>query len=143
MLFRSSGTFGFTHLMDLSPQEVMFSATGSFMEQVLFSMVRWEQKFINEVVDFTTETIDNDPEYSYLERGKVRAVTRMLLVPTKSETQIFQRRFATGPSHAPFEALVVPYQDRSISNARLIHSAYSYIPRTRAPPVCYVCFHTI
>ncbi|KAI9080715.1 hypothetical protein K1719_037228 [Acacia pycnantha] len=137
--FIKSGTFGFTHLMDFSPQEVMFSATGSFVEQVLFSMVRWERKFINEVVDFTMETIDNDPEYSYLERGKVRAVTRMLLVPTKSETQIFQRRFATGPSHAPFEALVVPYQDRIISNARLIHSAYTYIPRSRAPPIVAHC----
>ncbi|KAI9111492.1 hypothetical protein K1719_017182 [Acacia pycnantha] len=137
--FIKSGTFGFARLMDLSPQEVMFSATGSFMEQVLFSMVRWEQKFINKVVDLTTETIDNDPESCYLERGKVRAVTRMLLVPTKSEAKIFQRRFATGPSHAPFEALVVPYQDRSISNARLIHSVYSYIPRTRAPPIVAHC----
>ncbi|XP_028772802.1 chromatin-remodeling ATPase INO80-like [Neltuma alba] len=137
--FMKSGTFGFTHLMDLSPQEVMFSATGSFMEQVLFSIVRWEQKFINEVVDFVTETVDNDPEYGYLEAGKVRAVSRMLLVPTKSETKIFQRRFATGPSHAPFEALVVTYEDRIISNARLIHSAYTYIPRTRAPPIVAHC----
>ncbi|XP_054814872.1 chromatin-remodeling ATPase INO80 isoform X2 [Prosopis cineraria] len=134
-----SGTFGFARLMDLSPQEVMFSATGSFMEQVLYSMVRWERKFINEVVDFVAEALDNDPESGYLERGKVRAVMRMLLVPTKSETNIFQRRFATGPSHAPFEALVVPYQDRILSNARLIHSAYTYIPRTRAPPIVAHC----
>lgn len=138
--FVKSGTYGFAHLMGLSPQEVMFSASGSFMEQVLFSMVKWEQKFMNDVVDFVMETIDQDPQYSCLERGKVRAVTRMLLVPTKSEMEIFHRKFATGPSHAPFEALVVPYQDRIISNARIIHSAYTYIPRARAPPVCYVSF---
>ncbi|KAF7819056.1 chromatin-remodeling ATPase INO80-like isoform X1 [Senna tora] len=134
-----SGTFGFTHLMDLSPQEVTFLATGSFMERLLFSMVKWEQKFINEVVDFLSETLDNDPECSYLEKGKVRAVTRMLLVPTRSETKIFQRKFATGPSHAPFEALIVPCQDRILSNARLLHSAYTYIPRTRAPPIGAHC----
>lgn len=133
-----SGTFGFTHLMDMSPQEVTFLATGSFMEQLLFSMVKWEQNFVSEVADLVTETIDDDPECSYLEKGKVRAVIRMLLVPTRSETKIFQRKFATGPSHAPFEALVVPYQDRILSNARLLHSAYSYIPRTRAPPVCFI-----
>lgn len=133
-----SGTFGFTHLMDLCPQEVTFLATGSFMERLLFSMVRWEQKFINEAVDFLTDTLDNDPECSHLDKGKVRAVTRMLLVPTRSETKIFQRSFATGPSYAPFEALVVPCQDRILSNARLLHSAYTYIPRARAPPVCYV-----
>lgn len=133
-----SGIFGFTHLMDLSPQEVTFLATGSFMEQLLFSMMRWEQKFINEVVDFLTETIDDDLECSYLEKGKVRAVTQMLLVPSRSETLFLQKRLPTGPSHSPFEALVVPHQDRIISNARLLHSAYTYIPQSRAPPVCYV-----
>jgi DNA helicase INO80 len=133
-----SGTFGFTHLMDLSPQEVTFLVTGSFMERLLFSMMRWEQKFINEVVEFLTETIDDDLECSNLEKGKVRTVTRMLLVPSRSETKFLQNRLPTGPSHAPFEALVVPHQERVLSNARLLHSAYTYIPQSRAPPVCYV-----
>jgi DNA helicase INO80 len=133
-----SGTFGFTHLMDLSPQEVTFLVTGFFMERLLFSMMRWEQKFINEVVEFLTETIDDDLECSYLEKGKVRTVARMLLVPSRSETKFLQNRLPTGPSHAPFEALVVPHQERVLSNARLLHSAYTYIPQSRAPPVCYV-----
>ncbi|KAL1312465.1 hypothetical protein HN51_039075 [Arachis hypogaea] len=136
----SSGGFGFTHMTDLSPQEVAFLANGSFMERLLFSMMRSDKKFIDEVVDFLVETIDDDdPECSNLEKGKVRAVTRMLLVPSKSETQFLQRRFPTGPSHAPFEALVVSDQDRLLSNARLLHSAYTYIPRSRAPPVGVHC----
>lgn len=133
-----SGTFGFTHLMDLSSQEVMFLATSSFMERLLFSMMRQDENFINEVVDFLSETIDDDPECSYLEKGKVRTVTRMLLVPSRSETKFLQKRLPTGPSYAPLEALVVPHQDRLLSNARLLHSAYSYIPQSRAPPVCHV-----
>ncbi|KAK2416854.1 DNA helicase INO80 protein [Trifolium repens] len=134
-----SGTFGFTHLMDLSPQEVTFLVTGSFMERLLFSMMRWEQKFINEVVEFLTETIDDDLECSYLEKGKVRTVTRMLLVPSRSETKFLLNRLPTGPSHAPFEALVVPHQERILSNARLLHSAYTYIPQSRAPPIGAHC----
>ncbi|KAL2659652.1 hypothetical protein AAZV13_03G100000 [Glycine max] len=134
-----SGNFGFTHMMNLSPHEVTFLATGSFMERLLFSMMRWEQKFIDEAVDFLMETIDDDPECSYLEKEKVRAVTRMLLVPSRSETQFLQKKWQTGPSHAPFEALVVPHQDRVLSNARLLHSAYTYIPQSRAPPIGAHC----
>ena len=131
-----SGNFGFTRLMDLSPQEVTFLATSSFMERLLFSMMRWEQKFLDEVVDFLIETTVGDPECSYLEKGKVRAVTRMLLLPSRSEAKFLERKFATGPSYAPFESLVISHQDRLLSNARLLHSAYTYIPPTRAPPVC-------
>ncbi|KAG4927837.1 hypothetical protein JHK85_054323 [Glycine max] len=138
-MYSKSGNFGFTHMMDLSPQEVTFLATGSFMERLLFSMMRWEQKFIDEAVDFLTETIDDDPECSYLEKEKVRAVTRMLLVPSRSETLVLQKKLQTGPSHAPFEALVVPHQDRVLSNARLLHSAYTYIPQSRAPPIGAHC----
>ena len=137
-MYVRSGSFGFTHLMDLSPQEVTFLANASFMEQLLFSMMRWEQKFIDEVVDFLMETIDDDPECSYLEKGKARTVTRMLLVPSRSETKFLQRRLPTGPSQAPFEALVVSHQDRLLSSARLLHAAYTYIPQSRAPPVCCV-----
>ncbi|XP_027188529.1 chromatin-remodeling ATPase INO80-like isoform X2 [Cicer arietinum] len=134
-----SGIFGFTHLMDLSPQEVTFLVTGSFMERLLFSMMRQGQKFINEVVNFLTETIDDDLECSYLEKGKVRTVTQMLLVPSRSETKFLQNRLPTGPSHTPIEALVVPHQERLLSNARLLHSAYTYIPQCRAPPIGAHC----
>lgn len=127
-----SGNFGFTHLMDLSPQEVAFLATGSFMERLLFSMIRWE----HEVGDFLKEYIVDDPECNFLGKGKVRAVIRMLLMPPRSETRFLKNKIATGPSHAPFEGLVISHQDRLLSNARLLHSAYTYIPPTRAPPVC-------
>ncbi|KHN45534.1 DNA helicase INO80 [Glycine soja] len=133
-----SGNFGFTHLMDLSPQEVAFMATGSFMERLLFSMMRWERKFLDEVLDFLIETTIGDPE-CYLEKGKVRAVSRMLLLPSRYETKFLQKKFATGPTNAPFEALMVSHQDRLSSNARLLHSAYTYIPPTRAPPICAHC----
>ncbi|KOM40548.1 hypothetical protein LR48_Vigan04g074600 [Vigna angularis] len=137
--YSTSGNLGFIHLMDLSPQEVMFLATASFVERLLFSITRWERKFIDEAVDFLTETIDDDPECSYLEKEKVRTVTRMLLVPTRSEAQFLQERLQTGPSHAPFEALIVPHEDRLLSNARLVHSAYTYIPQSRAPPIGLHC----
>ncbi|QCD96973.1 DNA helicase INO80 [Vigna unguiculata] len=137
--YSTSGNLGFTHLMDLSPQEVMFLATASFVERLLFSITRWERKFIDEAVNFLTETIDDDPECSYLGKEKVRTVTRMLLVPTKSEAQFLQERLQTGPSHAPFEALIVPHEDRLLSNARLVHSAYTYIPQSRAPPIGLHC----
>ncbi|XP_019444031.1 PREDICTED: DNA helicase INO80-like isoform X1 [Lupinus angustifolius] len=137
-MYVKSGNFGFTHLMDLSPQEFTFLATGSFMERLLFSMMRWEQNLLDEVVEFLTETID-DPECSHLEQGKVRTITRMLLTPPRSEIKLLQRKISTGPRYAPFEALVVSHRDRLLSNARLLHSAYTYIPRSRAPPIGAHC----
>lgn len=137
-LFVGSRTFGFTRLMDLSPSEVTFLATGSsFMERLLFSVPRWDRQFLDGISDSLMEAMDDDTECSYLERGKVRAVTRMLLMPSRSETNLLRSKCATGPGDAPFEALVVPHQDRILSNIRLLHSAYTFIPRTRAPPVCF------
>ncbi|KVH32027.1 Helicase, C-terminal [Cynara cardunculus var. scolymus] len=57
----------------------------------------------------------------------------MLLLPSKSETNVLRQRHATGPEDAPFETLVLPHPDRVISNVRLLHSAFSFIPKTRAP----------
>lgn len=135
-----SGTFGFTRLMDLSPSEVTFLARGYFMEKLLFSVMRWDRQFLDGVTDSLMEAMDDAPECSYLERGKVRAVTRMLLMPSRSETNLFRSKYATGPGDCPFEALVVPHQDRLLSNSRLLHSAYTFIPQTRAPPVCFPLF---
>lgn len=132
-----SRTFGFTRLMDLSPSEVTFLATNSFMERLLFSVMRWDQHFLDGLIESLTETMDDDPECSYLERGKVRAVARMLLMPSRSNTNLLRSKYATGPGDAPFEALVVPHEDRFLSNSRPLHSAYTYIPRVRAPPVCF------
>lgn len=132
-----SGTFGFTHLMDLSPAEVTFLANGSFLERLLFSIMRWDRQFLDGIVDFIMESIDDDPENGSLEQGKVRAVTRMLLMPSISQTNLLRRKLATGPGDAPYEALVIPQQERLQSNVGLLHSAYTFIPKTRAPPVFF------
>ncbi|KAK9289646.1 hypothetical protein L1049_007804 [Liquidambar formosana] len=135
----SSGTFGFTCLMDLSPAEVAFLATSSFMERLLFSIIRRDRQFLDGILDLLMEAVDNDLNCSYLEKGKVRAVTRMLLMPSRSETSLLRTKLATGPGHSPFEALVASYQDRILSNSRLLHSTYTFIPRTRAPPIDAHC----
>ncbi|GKU89799.1 hypothetical protein SLEP1_g3891 [Rubroshorea leprosula] len=134
-----SGTFGFTHLMDLSAAEVAFLATASFMERLLCSILRWDKQFLDGIFDSLMEVMDDDPNCNYLDGGTVRAVTRMLLMPSKAETNLLRTRFATGPGHSPFEALVVSHQDRLLSNTKLLHSTYTFIPRTRAPPIIAQC----
>ncbi|XWS66310.1 hypothetical protein CRYUN_Cryun05aG0188700 [Craigia yunnanensis] len=138
-LYVRSGTFGFSRLMDLSPVEVAFLGTGSFIERLLFSISRLDERFLNGTLDSPMEVLDDDFNSSYLEKGTVRAVTRMLLMPSKSEINSFRRRFAKGPGHDPFEALVVPHQDRLLSNTKLLHSTYTFIPRTRAPVITAQC----
>ncbi|XP_057983350.1 chromatin-remodeling ATPase INO80 [Malania oleifera] len=133
-----SGSFGFTRLMDLSPTEVSFLATGSFMERLLFSIVRWDDQFLDGILDSLLET-DEDLTCSHLEKGTVRAVARMLLMPSRSDVNLFRRNLATGPGHAPSEGLVVSHQDRLLSNIRVLHSAHAFIPRTRAPPINAHC----
>lgn len=134
-----SGSFGFTHLMDLCPAEVAFLGTSSFMERLMFSITRWDPQLVDGIIDSFMETMDDDHELNYLEDEKVRAVTRMLLMPSKSATNLLQRKFATGPGDAPFESLIVSHPDRLLSNVRLLHSAYTFIPQTRAPPVDAHC----
>ncbi|EYU20766.1 hypothetical protein ABFS82_11G010600 [Erythranthe guttata] len=131
---QQSGTFGFARFVDLSPAEVSFVATSSFMERLLFSVMRSEEMF-----DLLTESSDDDIECARIGKEKVRAVTRMLLLPSKSETDLLRRKLATGPSDAPFEALIVPHQDRLLCDVKLVHSVYSFIPRTRAPPINAHC----
>lgn len=135
-----SGTFGFTRLMDLSPSDVSFLGGSSFMEQLMFSLTRWDQQLLDQIMDFLMESVDDDPEYNYLGSGKVRAVTRMLLMPSRTVNSLVQSKFATGPDDAPFQALVVSHHDRLLSNIRLLHSAYTFIPQARAPPVCLIYF---
>ncbi|XP_065855452.1 chromatin-remodeling ATPase INO80 isoform X2 [Euphorbia lathyris] len=134
-----SGTFGFTRVMDLSPGEVAFLATGSWMERLLFSILRWDRQFLDGILDLLTEDIDDDPGYNDLERGKVRAISRMLLMPSRSERNMLRGGFATGPADAPFEALVTSHYSRLLSNVKLLHSTYTFIPRARAPPIGVHC----
>lgn len=131
-----SGTFGFTHLMDLSPAEVSFLANSSFMEKLLFSILRWDRQFLNGIIDLLMEGMDNELNDNLVEKGKVRAVARLLLIPSRSETNLLRRKFAMGVGYAPFEDLVVSHQERLLSNIKLLHATYSFIPHVRAPPVC-------
>ncbi|KAM7257338.1 hypothetical protein ACFE04_013079 [Oxalis oulophora] len=134
-----SGTFGFTHLMDLSPEEVYFLSTCSIMERVLFSILKWDRQFLDELLNSLTGTVDGDVNHNYIETGKVRAVTRMLLMPSKSEVNTIGRRFATRPGYDPLDPLVSDHEDRIISNAKLLHSTYTFIPRARAPAITAQC----
>lgn len=135
-----SGTFEFSRFIDLSPAEVSFLATGSLMERLLFSVMRSDRQYLDEILDLLLES-DDDNQYAHIGQEKVRAVTRMLLLPSKSEKNVLTRRLATGPTDAPFEALIIPYEDRIQSDIKLLHSIYSFIPRTRAPPVSTNLYH--
>lgn len=137
--FAGSETFGFAHLIDLSAAEIAFLATGSFMERVLFSIMNWDRKYLDGMLDMFMEAESDDSVCSQIGSDKVRAVTRMLLIPSKAETTLLRKRLATGPWDVPSEALVLSHQDRLLSNIKLLHSAYSFIPTTRAPPISAHC----
>ncbi|XP_051149034.1 chromatin-remodeling ATPase INO80 [Andrographis paniculata] len=132
---QQSEAFGFSRLIDLSPAEMSYLATSSFMERLLFSVLRSDRQFLDGILDMMLETDDSND----IGTEKVRAVTRMLLMPCKSQANLLQRSLATGPTGALFESLVMPYQDRILSNVKIIHSVYSFIPRTRAPPINVRC----
>lgn len=125
--------FGFSRFIDLSPPEISYVATSSFMERLLFSVLRSDGQFLDGILDQMLESDDD------IGKEKVRAVTRMLLMPSKMESNLLRRRLATGPVGAPFESLIMPYQDRILSNVNVINSVYSFIPRARAPPINIHC----
>lgn len=124
-----SGAFGFSRLMDLSPSEVGYLALCSVMERLLFSMLKWERQFLDEILDSFMEFMDDDLSGDNITRVKTRAVTRMLLMPSKVETSLLKGRF---------ESLTITHQDRLVSNIKLLHSAYTFIPKARAPPVWFL-----
>ncbi|KAI3779056.1 hypothetical protein L2E82_08510 [Cichorium intybus] len=121
--------------MDLSPAETVFIANASLMEKLLFSITKWDWHLLDEII----ESGADDIEYNNIEKEKVRAVTKVLLIPSKSETNILKRRLATGSTDDPFKALVLSHEDRVASNVRLLHSAFSFIPQIRAPPIDADC----
>lgn len=138
-----SETFGFTHLMDLSPAEVVFLANGSFMERLLFAMLRWDRQFLDGILDVFMEAMDGELNENHPDRGKVRAVTRLLLIPSRSETNLLRRKFTIGPGYDPCEDLVVSHQERLLSNIKLLNATYTFIPQAQAPPVCFHRCHLL
>ncbi|KAL3623744.1 putative DNA helicase ino80 [Castilleja foliolosa] len=138
--FQQDGTYAFSCFIGLSPAEVSFVATSSFMERLLFSVTRSDSQFLDGTSDLLLANDEDDTQCDRIGKEKVRAVTRMLLLPSKSEkTSLLRRRLATGPVDSPFEALVMPYHDRLLSHINLLHSVYSFIPTTRAPPINAHC----
>ncbi|KAG0487889.1 hypothetical protein HPP92_006700 [Vanilla planifolia] len=134
-----SGTFGFTRLINLSPAEVSFLANSFLLERLYFSVLRWDNQFRDALLNLFMDLDVDDIEYSGLEKGKVRAVARMLLLPAKSEGILLRRRFATCPDEDLFEPLVFSHQERLMSNIGLLRASYAYIPRTRAPLINVYC----
>ncbi|CAA0829860.1 DNA helicase INO80 [Striga hermonthica] len=134
-----SGTFGFSRFIDLSPSEVSFLANRTFMERILFSVMRSDLQFTDGILDLMMESEDVDIQCARIGKEKVRAVTRMLLLPSKSQSDLLRNRLPTGLTDAPFEALIMSYQDRLLSDVNLLHSIYSFIPTTRAPPINLHC----
>ncbi|MQL93422.1 hypothetical protein Taro_026064, partial [Colocasia esculenta] len=137
--FGESGAFGFSRLIDLSSAEVSFLAKASIIEKLLFSLLKGEKSFIDELLDVFLESEVGKIEHDNIAREKVRAVSKMLLLPSKSESSSLRRKLATGPGPAPYEALVNAHQDRLMSNVRLLHFTYAFIPKTRAPPITGQC----
>lgn len=131
-----SGAFGFSRLVDLSPSEVGYLALCSIMEKLLFSMLKWERQFLDEIlVDSLIEVMDDELIRDNIKKVQTRAVTRMLLMPSKVETNLLKGRLGAGPTHHSLESLVISHQDRLLSNIKLLHSTYTFIPKARAPPV--------
>ncbi|KAK9154787.1 hypothetical protein Sjap_002267 [Stephania japonica] len=135
----SSGAFGFARLMDLSAEEASFLSTGSFMERLLFSIITWNRQSLQESWDFLMESEDDDLQCDQIERWKIRAVTRMLLRPSRSESNFLRQKSMHCHGYPPLEPLVVSVQDRLINNVSLLQSTYAFIPRTRAPPIDALC----
>lgn len=131
----TSGAFGFLRLMDLSPSEVGYLALCSVMERLLFSMLKWERQFLDEILVDMEVMDDDDLSGDNIKRVQTRAVTRMLLMPSKVETNLLNNRLGAGPTRHSLESLVISHQDRLLSNIKLLHSAYTFIPKARAPPV--------
>ncbi|PWA92794.1 SNF2-related, N-terminal domain-containing protein [Artemisia annua] len=128
-----NGAFGFTRLINLSPAETSFVANSSLMERLLFSVA------LDGVMDLITESEYYEDKCHHIGKEKVRAITRMLLMPSKSKMDVLRRRLATGPTDAPYEGLVLSHEDRLASDVRLLHSAFTFIPPIRAPPIDADC----
>ncbi|KAK1318380.1 DNA helicase INO80 [Acorus calamus] len=138
-ILMKSGTFGFTRLMDLSAEEVTFLAKCSVLERMIYSIKMWDRPFLDEILEMFMES-EGDLQYCHqLDEGKVRAVTRMLLMPKRSESNLLRRKLVMCLGDSPYEALVVSHHDRFISSIRLLHSIYAFIPKARAPPIETYC----
>ena len=114
-------------------------AKASVLEQLLFSLSRWDTKGTVEGLTMF-ENLEDDSD---IPKEKVKAVMRMLLLSTKSESSFLGRKHATGPVSSPYEALVVSHQERFIVNSRILRFSHAFIPKARAPPVSILPLYAV
>ncbi|KAG8063353.1 hypothetical protein GUJ93_ZPchr0003g17346 [Zizania palustris] len=135
----SSGAFGFTRLINMSPVEASFLATCSLFNRLAYSAAQWDKKYTDELVDAFLDSESTDLQFNQNDVTKIRAVARLLLSPTKAESSLFRTKIATGPSDNPYEALVLSHHDRLASSIRFLRSTHAFIPPARAPPINVWC----
>ncbi|KAI4996329.1 hypothetical protein ZWY2020_048120, partial [Hordeum vulgare] len=130
-----SGAFGFTRLANLSPVEASFLATCSLFERLVFSVTRCKREYVDEIMDLFLDSEGSDLQLSQYDAAKVRAVTRLLLSPKRTDSSLLRTKLEIGLSDNPCEAPVLSHHDRLVSNIRLLRSTYGFIPPARAPPI--------
>lgn len=131
----SSGAFGFTRLLNLSPVEASFLATSSLFERLAFLAMKLNRNYTDDIMDAFLDSESHDIKSYQNDATSIRAVARLLLSSTKAKPSLLRTKIGTGPSDCPYEALVLSHHDRLASNIRLLRSAYAFIPPARAPPV--------
>lgn len=133
-----SGTFGFSHMIGLSPREVAFVAKVSYMEQLLSCTTQDRQK-LNEITEEFMESEEDRFQYDQMGEEKFRAVTRMLMLPTRSKLSLLNTKHTTWPKNAPYEGLVISHHDWFLNNVALLKAIYSFIPPVLPLPSNVVC----
>lgn len=132
----SDGGFGFIRLMDLSPDEVEFLAMASTQERWLYSVLHADALWVRDhLAQRDSDPDGQDRSNDDAEDPKTRAVKRLLMLPSRSESGLLQKRHPTGLPSEPFEALVTTSNERLLKNVGLLRSLRGYIPSVQAPQV--------
>ncbi|XP_024521051.1 DNA helicase INO80 isoform X1 [Selaginella moellendorffii] len=120
----SSGSFGFTRLMNTSSSEVSFLSNATILERCQYGVLQSRTALPD-------DDDDSDP--------RVTAIKRLLLVRTPSESGLLRRKRAVGLTLEPFEALAVPLEERLTGNTQLLRSVKAFIPPVLAPQIEELC----
>lgn len=157
-----SGGFGFIRMIDLSAAETSFVARASILKRCLFWLVRPDEPaFVEFCGDlFKSKTVslrktdihgDGSPDgphsNSYLELlddedsldARSSCVRRMLVLPSRANSEFLRAKRLSGPQWQPFESLVVSHQDRLLGTVGLLRSIRKYMPAARAPQISVMC----
>jgi DNA helicase INO80 len=148
-----SGAFGFIRLSNLSPPEVAFLARASSLEQCLFALLSSRVSPPSELhgpITMGSQGVQNSPDEGlHSGRGSLflevsgeededlrkKAVQRLLMLPSRSESGFLRAKHPAGPLWQPFEALAVSPEERFLGSVGLLRSVRSFMPPVRAPQV--------